>query len=152
MRTLLATTFFFLAITCRPAGAVEGFGPPASNDPRTAAVETSLDSILIDRFGAPTGLMSDRGIRRELAYLSARSQQLDPAHHGVMFQLRGPPDEPKPPGSSPPHKWVYRPMNSWQYVPLRVLLNYLCKANGLNYDIEDGQVVLFHPDQKVIIL
>jgi len=152
MRTLLACTFLLLAVACWPARAVEGLGPADINDPKSAAVEVSLDSILIERFGAPTGLMSDRGIRRELAYLSARSQLMDPAHHGVTFQLRGPPDDAKPPGSPPTHKWGYRPLNSWQYVPLRVLLNYICKANGLNYDIEDGQVVLFHPDQQAIIL
>ncbi len=153
MRTLLARIMFFvLGSACWPACPCDGQAPPATNNPTTAAIAQRLDSIVIDRFGVPAGPRDAGDIRRQLAYLTVRSRQADPAHLGVTFHLRESPIDPKLPAPPPSVNPPYHPMQSWEYVPLRVLLDYICKANGLSYDIEDGQVILFHPDQKANLL
>jgi hypothetical protein len=158
MRTLLAGTFFFLVAACGPACAFDGPGPFNANDTKSTAVVRRLNSIIIDRFGVEEGPASAKSIRQQLAYLTSRSKQLDPAHLGVTLRLRESPTDPQPPAPPPPIASIpgsppaYRPVEDWQYVRLRVLLAYICRANGLSYDIEDGEVVLFHPAQKAIVL
>jgi len=149
MKAFLAGTLFVLAVISLPVAASDSSVPPAERtNAQRAEIEKRLNSIIIDKFTAYLAPLGPEDIKRDLTYLTKRSKELDPAHHGVKFWLREPQIEAKTPPLPNAPGPLHRMAENWSDVPLHDLLDYICQVGGLTYDIENGEVVLFRAPQK----